>query len=292
MKFNSILLGLVLLPLLGKAVAAPIPPSPQTLPTTADMVRAQWAWSQQKWTDKDAPYLSQRNRIAALYRLKKVGPTQIKAAKSRSLAYPNDSVARFAWAYTAYCYSLLQPDRSSGYMAQVSQAMALRPDPDAPFGTAFVGPKTPNSYQYARLRFLVACSPGGSAGFSYGNGRYLIQLGERLLKRDPNDQGVKYFQITNLRTGSPADERKAIQYAQDLVKANPQDSASYINLGFIYQRWSWDRQSRFLPRSQAAQLAIAAYKKALEVDRTPGKWRQSTQNNIALLQKLLTAKPR
>ncbi len=278
------LAGLALLFSLNTGVASPA--SPDSVPTYADMVRQQWTWINQKWTDSDKPYLQERNRIAALYRARKIGPQQLQKVKAQSLARPKNSVARFTWAYSVYCYSLLQADRStaSGYVGDVSRAMAVRPSPTASIRAPFVGPATPNSYQYARLRFLIACSSGGEGGFPYGNGTYLRQLGERLLKRDPKDQGVKAFQIVNLRTGKPEDERKAIRYAHEMVTANPKDAGSYITLGFTYQYTYIGR------KGNGPQLAIAAYQRALQLNKTPGKWRQSTQNNINDLQKLVDAK--
>ncbi|WP_170065515.1 hypothetical protein [Abditibacterium utsteinense] len=239
------------------------------LPTFQGLLGRQWHWINNKWTDNDKPYLQVRSQISPLWRAKRMNRKELKRLKQLSLQRPADNVARFRWAYYTYCFLLLQSNRDSvsGEIGDVSQAFSANP--------------TPNSYQYGRLRFLIACSPGGSAGFPYGNGLYLKQLGERLLRRDTKDERVKTYQIDNLMTGQPQDERKSLRYAQDLVKANPKDASAYITLGWVCQYTYVGRRSK-----DGRQQAINAYQKALALNKTPGKWRDSALSNIRRLQKI------
>lgn len=220
-----------------------------------------WEWTKEDWGGDDKPYLKVRKDIGALYASKKLNDTELVRLKKESFADLNDHLTRFKWAYYAYCYALLQPDISagSGKLFKVDQAFRFE--------------KSPGSYQYTRLRFLV---------LSYLNdsGPEMRALGMRMLKRDPKDVPVKYCQVTHLNGGNAAERALGMKYAKELVQTQPKEPAMYALLAFTYQgRW-WGAHAK-----SDANAAIANYKRYMTMANLTGKKRKDVEKTIAYLQK-------
>ncbi len=222
-----------------------------------------WKWTKEKWGGDDKPYLRIRKDISALADAKKLNDTELMRLKKASWANLNDPVARFKWAYYAYCYALLQPDISegSGKLAGVEQAFRFE--------------KSPGSYQYTRLRFLVL-------SYLTQSGPELNQLGERLLKRDPKDVSVKYVEVTHLRNGDAKDQQRALQYAEQLIALNPKEGAYYALLGATHTMLLYSENPH-----ASAKSAIANYQRYISLSKPTGKELARVEETIKELQSRL-----
>lgn len=223
----------------------------------------EWKWTMQNWGGNDKPYLVDRESIGELYKQKKLNDATLAQYKKASFAKKNDSLLRFKWAYYAYCYALLQPDISegSGKLAGVEQAFRFE--------------KSPGSYQYTRLRFLVL-------SYLTQSGPELKQLGERLLKRDPKDVSVKYVEVTHLRNGDAKDQQRALQYAEQLIALNPKEGAYYALLGATHTMLLYSENPH-----ASAKSAIANYQRYISLSKPTGRELARVEETIKKLQSRL-----
>ena len=219
-----------------------------------------WKWAKENWSGDDKPYTKVRKEVGALYGTRKLNDAELNRYKQASFADPENALLRFKWAYYAYCLALLQPDISigSGKLAGVSQAFRFN--------------KSPGSYQYTRLRFLVL-------SYLTNSGPELRALGTCLLKRDSKDVPVKYRQVTHLSGGSSTEAALGLKYAQELVQTQPNEPAMYALLAFAYQNRWWGTHSE-----SDANAAIANYKRYMSMANLVGAKRKDVEKTISYLQ--------
>ncbi|HEY0073646.1 MAG TPA: hypothetical protein VGB77_06050 [Abditibacteriaceae bacterium] len=225
----------------------------------------EWAWTKEKWTSSDTPYLKVREAIGPLYRAKKLNDKQLKICEKAALQKPKDALALFRWGYYGFCLALLQPDVTigSGKVGKASQAFANGP--------------TPRSYEYTRLRYLML-------SYLLQSGPNMAELSERLLKRNRNDYFVKYYAVSHHFTGKPKDEALALKLVNELVEAEPQNALVVGLRGYLYQRWWWRYR-----KMEDARKSIENYQRYLELADFPAGdiHRRRTENNIKRLQEQL-----
>lgn len=133
------------------------------------------------------------------------------------------------------------------------------------------------TYEFDRLSFLVqAEDTSGSAT--------LKDAGLRLLKRDPNDNGVKYFVVETLEPGlHPAERRLAMQYTSQLIKASPKDAKVYALRGYVHN-------IAFMEKNNAldAKQAVIYYQKYLALAPQDDDFRDTAAERVQRMQNWLT----
>jgi hypothetical protein len=195
-------------------------------------------WTREQWTGDDKPFMAIRQRIAGLVKQKRKTELQAfveqyeRAARDR----PTSAQAQFAWGM-----ALVEARRAGldlpAYMVT------------EPVYHALGKPNSPKSYQYVRLRFIMAM---------WWWNFDLRQLSDRLIKRSPRDYDVKFYSIDALLS-TTQDRQKALRYAKDLVATRP-DQAGYAKLGFVQMSIFYDDKVQ-----SAGNEAIAAYQKWLAI---------------------------
>jgi len=91
---------------------------------------------------------------------------------------------------------------------------------------ALAEPPSPKSYQYDRLRFVMAMRWQQMQGVG--------DLALRLLKRNPNDYEVQFYSISALFGGTPAQRQAALRVAQQIERKKPNTAVAYYSLGTAY----------------------------------------------------------
>lgn len=138
----------------------------QTAKVRTPVQPADHNWLVENWSGNDTVFAASRERIDQRLQDHSLSAADLKSYKVSVEQTPQNSQAVFDWAYANYVAqktSLLQGDIVSiGIFA------------DAP---------SPKSYNYARLRFLIAARDKPSA--------QLDRLGERLLRKNNKDFDVQ-----------------------------------------------------------------------------------------------------
>jgi hypothetical protein len=222
-----------------------------------------WAWTKEPWKGNDQPYYRIRQSNNQLLKAKNLNDQTLAQLRASALQRPNDALARFRWASYAYCLALLQPDVTvgSGKFSKLPEEFRQRPSPGV--------------YEYTRMRYLME-------SYLLQSGPHMARLGERLLKRNPNDVPVKYYLVSHLFTGKPQDEQKSVKYAQELVRQHPREGSYYSLLGYSYKNQWWRTKNR-----RDAQLAVQNYRKYLQLSKPVGIRRKQVERSIKELEAAL-----
>lgn len=162
-----------------------------------------FAWRHEIWSGNDRPYHQARQEIDAAIA---AGESPMRIAESyQKQAQENKQspLAQFRWSYALW--KTITPTSTSSE----KQTNGL----GAFFALAKIA--SPNTYNYARLRYLV----------SYHSSD-LTELGERLLLRDRQDVSVKAHLALDYTTPGPEpynlkDKNRVIQLSKELIQANP-----------------------------------------------------------------------
>lgn len=226
-------------------------------------------WASDPWTGDDAPYERiEREVDEALKNGGTVG-NLLEQYSLQAQQKPTDPQAQFRWSYLAREVILAQPHRSDWELdsQEVISVLLARA----------VSPKT---YSYDRLRFLEARQDPN-----------VTELGERLLKRDPNDVSVKYALISDYsalfskksqksHTVDPKLKQRAVALAQQLIHVDLSNPDYHVALAGVYVSSFEDHKN-----ANDAAAAIAAYQdyfKLVPPDDFERKRRQIIVNELQL----------
>jgi hypothetical protein len=215
-------------------------PFGQTLPS--------FGWIKEKWTSNDKPYLALRTLIDKEVNARKNRPDRlqvlVKQYENHAKKRPTKAQDQFAWAYSAYQAS--------------ANGMLIRGGWGTPrdLSLALSQPKSPQSYQFARLRFLIA-------GW-WRPIQELIPLSERLLQRNPKDYETKFYVVKVLSTGSQTQVRRAVRLAEEMVSERPNKRNSHAALADA--RWCLFLKTRKKEDGKAAIVAGETYLSMLPKD--------------------------
>lgn len=230
-------------------------------PHRAVVTGSRWGWASQEWTGDERPYRQARAELERRAASGQLTDAALRNYRASAQAQPTDPLASFRWGFAAYQAAKLAPryhDRSR-ILAGVELALQRAP--------------SPRTYQFARLRFLIE-----GRDFPYPQ---LRPLGERLVRRDPDDVDVKHHFLKYLNVSrSPAEKERALAYARDLIRLAPQDPRSHFALGQVWMR-IWNQSKS---RSDADK-AVAAYRKSLELEPPGRESRETIEQLIRLIQK-------
>lgn len=225
----------------------------------AEEAKHYFDWTTEPWTGTDVAFVKIRQQINAMVTAKKLTDSFLASARAAAMKNPQDAKLQFRWGYAVYQSprANLRLDNESAMVREVNQMLRR--------------PKSPQSYQYARLRFLL--------GMWRQTDIRLIDVGRRLLRRNPNDLDVKGNLVSLLAVGTESEKQEALQAAQELVKTHP-SASSYYSLGFVYQiRWNTSHNPVDVDKS------IAAWRKLLQLTSTKGPYRSDVEEVIRVLEK-------
>ncbi len=212
-------------------------------------------WTEEVWTGNEAPYTKIRLEIENLNNANQKLPAMIEETGDKAQKDVNNSLLGYRWAYLCYKAATLDLKEGESQLPLASRAISIS-----------VSPKV---YEYSRLRFLINVRSFPSSQFR--------SLGERLVKRDPNDYDVKFYMLKLLTPGlSTEDKKLAVGYAQDLIRMWPNSTSAHSGLGGVYYR-SW-----LVSKSKSdADNAIQAYEKYLQIAPPNHEFRKQAQSLIA-----------
>lgn len=201
-----------------------------------------WKWTTEEWTGDDAPFAKIRDEVKEVKDKGKLDKAYLRKLEEDANQKPEDAKSQFRWGYAMFEAPYAGINLHSGpYSDYYSVVRALG------------RPKSPQSYLYARLRFILM-----SMEYQYAP---LKKLGIRLLERNPEDTPVKSYLIPYLGDLRDTEERKlALKYIQELIAKHPQWAGAYALLGSYYQT-SILRYKEIA----AADKSIAAYQKYISL---------------------------
>lgn len=201
-----------------------------------------WKWTTEQWTGSDVPFAKIRQEVKEVRTKGNLNKAYLKKLEEAANQRSDDAETQFRWGYAMLEAPYAGINLKSGpYSDYYSVVRALG------------RPKSPHSYLYARLRFVLM-----SLEYEYAP---LKNLGIRLLNRNPEDTPVKTYLISYLSDLGDVEERKlALKYAQQLVSKYPRWAGAYSILGSYYQ-------TSFLRYDEidAANKSIAAYQKFISL---------------------------
>ena len=179
-------------------------------------------WAKEDFDGGDTSFKRIRREVDSIFSESKNIASVLSSYKSTAQKNPTDAQSQFRWAYIAYLTSdhWRREVRSTKILCGVFEWMGQ--------------PTNPRSFEYSRLRFIVA-----RLDSNWGSNRYIVDMGERLLqKADKNDFDLRYFVLQALsgRGGikDAAPYRRALELALQLHEDFPERTEPYYTLGGIY----------------------------------------------------------
>ncbi len=214
-----------------------------------------WSWINKPWTGDSSPYVRVTRRIDAAFTDRKQIETGTQKYRDAAKANPLDPVAQYAWGYACFVGRPTSVPVEGRDLSNVAMALSR--------------PASPNTYEYARLRFIVTVR--------WRPYLQLKPLGIRLLKRNPEEYQVKRGLINLLVVGSKSERQQAVTYGQQLVRAYPNRAGSYASLG-----WAYDIMFNKQKEASTGDKAIADYRKFIVLSKSPIA-RQGAERSIRLI---------
>ena len=205
---------LVLVVALGAVAVCLVPDSGLAAPKAAKPPRVDrilgsfYAWMNSKWTDPDGPYAKIRAKIDGDL---SAGVPPADVLQKVLAAYPasDDPANIFARGYvsavTASNFDEGSQNAAEGFSLHEDVGLAI----------FYHLSLYPHTYNFARLAFLILGDVGNGA---------MLNVGKRLLKRDPSDEKVQAEIIAVLLlTGKDADRDLAKKIAGERLASHPND---------------------------------------------------------------------
>ncbi len=171
-------------------------------------------WQAEQWTGDEALYEKVRLEIDS----PNVPPRTLEALyQLQAENQPHSAAAQFRWAYALWKRIALEQPSSK----RTSTLSAL-------FYT-LAKVDSPNTYNYARLRYLTEPSSKDTSSF-----------GERLLKQEPQDDEIKLSLIGDYAfnvgaSGNPLSKARALDLCHQLLQTDPKRARYYAVLGTVYE---------------------------------------------------------
>lgn len=201
-----------------------------------------WTWVSKSWKGNSAPYLRINHQINAAFTNKKRIEAVTQKYRAAAEAKPTDPLAVYAWGYAAYAARPLGAPINPNDIPKLALAFSLPPDP--------------GTYEYSRLRCAITIRWRPYA--------QLKPMGNRVLKRHPQDHDVKLGMINLLVVGSKTEQQQALSYAQQLVKDYPRSADSYSALAWVY-----DMKFGSYRNPADGDKAIAIYHQCIALSKYP-----------------------
>ncbi len=218
---------------------------------------AHWQWMDEKWNGDEATYQKIRTDTERNKKSGKLTSDIIEHYRLLHKKKPTDPIALYQWGYASFEATQSNPP--------IFQAQLISPD-------AFEEALSPHTYDYDRLRFLVAVHTSAHARFQ--------SVGERLLHHTPDDDDLKYYLIQCYQPKhSEQQKQEAISLAQELIHSTPHRPGAYSALGGIYFRsWMVNHQR------EDGNEAVTAYREYLRIAPENYTWRRQAENIIRYIE--------
>lgn len=260
-------LSLVVGILSGKEYCLAQPPRGEATPKVFEVPSLDFSWTKGPWKDDDKPFAAFRREINKLTGDGKLSDDMVAAYKRGAQGvHSTEPLSQFKWAYSSYCRQLMLhtpgQKRLSGTLEGLQRAKKADGTPQL-------------SYTYCRqlyLQFLI----GGNA---FGP---LRQAGERLLKINPHDYDVEFYQLGFLDRSVPGDLELYNKYMADMKRQHPSDPGLQEFIADSeYKHWF------IISRKESdADRAIAAYESLLKMKGLPPDAAVYAHAQIAEIQRL------
>ena len=233
-------------------------------------------WANEPWTGDDAPYQHiEFDADKALVSSWSIG-NLLKKSSLIAQQEPSNSQAQFRWGYIAW--RVVQGQPKSYDWSSATQAISV----------VLARVQSPKTYSYARLRFLLTRQDSD-----------VVELGERLLKRDPNDVPVKYrlsdaytalFSERSQRNRDhevdPQLKQRALTLIEQVIAVSPSNPDYRAALAAVYvSSWADNKNP------EDATNAVAAYKQYLKLAEADDNDRPHRMIIVDGLQEYLSAHP-
>lgn len=206
-----------------------------------DDQRLYW-WRDLPWKKDDQIYSRARNEIDLAVKRGVKPQTLSRRYQAQRKSNPWNGPIVFKWAYSSWLAQKAAKSREHAYQIFMPVHAAI---PEVKFA---------ESYQYARMAFLAV---------AYRAPRPCAKaLGERLLRRDPKDEDVKFYMIRMLLTRQKSsDDARALSYLAYFRKKYPGNLTYHREYAHSLQ-YLWARQ---YPRDRKKALAaVGALKQYLQ----------------------------
>lgn len=199
----------------------------------------EWTWTKERWDGDETPYKKARLEIDRAVQEGRDLDALIEKYKAAARENATDPLPQFRWGYTAYQSAAKAGSDAAEKLQGVEFALKMA--------------NSPHTYEYARLRFLVAAR---STPFHLLKG-----VGERLLSRNAKDNEVRFYLISVLDPGFyPTEKSLALELVEEQIRAQPKRPSSYSSKANVYlSLWSKSKSS------SDADNAISAYRQFLQL---------------------------
>ncbi len=220
------------------------------------------SWTTESWAGDNRPYKEAREQINKAVADKQDPSTLVKQYEVLAQQKPYDPKPEYRYAYATYRAAIEAKPFNASSLISVRDALQ-RGFP-------------PHAYDYTRLRFLVEST-------LFAN-KSLIPVGKRLLSHDPKDVSVEYNLIKVLTCSVVAsDKEEAVKYAQDLVRARPENADYHATLAGAYLS-IWFRSKD----STLANKAMTEYRQYLQLAPADADYRRTVNRLLMTLQRMTT----
>jgi hypothetical protein len=173
-----------------------------------------WSWANVPWTANDAPYVAIRKEIDMAIANDISRNQLIRETGNAFLDNQHDPQLAFRWAYAYYGNPAFDAPHDRELAHQIC------------FALIWAIKDKPVSYEYARMQFLVTRAAAPQT--------LLIDLGERLLKKNLNDELVKFNLSGILAYGNQDQKDLAKKYAEYFSQHYPNSYGSHALWAVIY----------------------------------------------------------
>jgi hypothetical protein len=175
-----------------------------------------WSWTKMDWKADNTPYAALRQRIEKQITESSDPAAVVADYKQKADSDTANPLAEFAYGYAALYFT-------EDYSAPQEEATIVAwPVPDA-----LARAKFPNTYDYARLRFVMQVQVHLMPE--------LLRAGLRLANLNRNDVHVQtHFVEVLAYCGTEADTDRAIAYATNLISEFPGNADYPLSRGMIY----------------------------------------------------------
>lgn len=215
-----------------------------------------WDWTTEKWDGDNKPYHQARLDIDKVADAGQGLDELLAKDKAQAQKRPDDALAVFRWAYTAYRVMLARYTREAQFAALDGVQVALRLA------------DSPHTYDYARIQFLV--------GEFYTSHKEAVPIAKRLLLVDKNDYHVEYcLAVTYLNDYVSPDFEAALTLCRHLKQLYPKKPSVYAVTGEAYVLWWYKAKN-----PADAQAAIENYEKYLQLAPPQDQFRKRAQGII------------
>ena len=213
------------------------------------------SWLTDTWSGNDLPFKRSRIEIDKASHSKQLTAAALKTYQALAEKEPENAQAVFNWAYANY---IAEKDPAVQGNIVVSSGV-------------FAYAASPKTYNYTRIRFLIATRDKPSP--------QLYSLGERLLRKNNQDYDVQYSLVQCLALAvSKSEMKRAVLLAKSLIRSYPTKPSAYASLGGIYFNAWYTRRN---PLDGVA--AVTAYQKYLQFAPANDPWRPQAQIMISYI---------